>query len=136
MQLADQTAQGTLRKLVSRNTSAEPAGDENQCQQRQLLGRLRRCWDRVISDLRLRLGAKIVPLEVNLQRPFDIWLSYHPGSNRIPRIRRMIDWIVEAFNSTRFPWFKDEFIHPNDLKAVYKEESLISLFEGFSTEGR
>jgi DNA-binding transcriptional LysR family regulator len=82
------------------------------------------------------LGAKIVPLDIDLQRPFDIWLSYHPGNNRIPRIRRMIDWIIEAFNPTRFPWFKDEFIHPNDLKAVYKGESLINLFEGFSTEGR
>jgi hypothetical protein len=81
-------------------------------------------------------GAKIVPLEVDLQRAFDIWLSYHPDSNRIPRIRRMIDWIIAAFNLTRFPWFKDEFIDPNDLKAVYKGESLINLFEGFSTEGR
>jgi hypothetical protein len=82
------------------------------------------------------LGAKIVPLEVDLRRPFDIWLSYHPDSSRIPRIRRIIDWIIAAFNLTRFPWFNDELIHSNDLKAVYKGESLINLFEGFSTEGR
>src|SRR5437868_3935653 len=31
------------------------------------------------------LGGKIVPLEVELRRPFDILLSYHPGSGRIPR---------------------------------------------------
>ena len=48
----------------------------------------------------------------------------------------MIDWIIGAFNPTRFPWFKVEFIDPNDLKAVYKGESLVNLFEGFSTEGR
>ncbi len=82
------------------------------------------------------LGGNIVPLEVELNRPFDIWLSYHPGSGRIPRIRRMIDWLVEAFNPAKFPWFKDEFIHPNELKAVYKVESLTHLFGGFSTEGR
>ena len=82
------------------------------------------------------LGGNIVPLEVELNRPFDIWLSYHPGSGRIPRIRRMIDWLVEAFNPAKFPWFKDEFIHPNELKAVYKAESLTHLFGGFSTEGR
>jgi DNA-binding transcriptional LysR family regulator len=81
-------------------------------------------------------GAKIGPLRVDLQRAFDIWLSYHPDSNRIPRIRRMIDWIILAFNLTRIRWFKDEFSDPNDLKAVYKGESLINLFEGFSTEGR
>jgi hypothetical protein len=48
----------------------------------------------------------------------------------------MFDWIVAAFNPRRFPWFKDEFIDPNDLKAVYKGYSLINLFERFSTEGR
>jgi DNA-binding transcriptional LysR family regulator len=82
------------------------------------------------------LGGKIIPLEVELRRPLDIWLSYHPGSGRIPRVRHMIDWLIEAFNPAKFPWFKDEFIHPSELKAVYKGESLTHLFGGFSTEGR
>ena len=30
------------------------------------------------------LGGNIIPLEVELNRPFDIWLSYHAGSGRIP----------------------------------------------------
>lgn len=41
--------------------------------------------DRTISNPDLHFGAKIVALEVNLQRAFDIWLSYHPDSSRIPR---------------------------------------------------
>ena len=82
------------------------------------------------------LGGKIVPLDVELRRPFDIWLSYHPGNGRIPRVRHMIDWLVEAFNPAKFPWFKDEFVHPSEFKAVYKGESLTHLFGGFSTEGR
>ena len=82
------------------------------------------------------LGGKMVPIEIELRRPFDIWLSYHPGSGRIPRVRRMIDWLVEAFNPARFPWFKDEFVHPREFKAVYKGEPLTHLFGGFSTEGR
>jgi DNA-binding transcriptional LysR family regulator len=82
------------------------------------------------------LGGKIVPLDIELRRPFDIWLSYHPGNGRIPRVRHMIDWLVEAFNPAKFPWFKDEFVHPSEFKAVYKGESLTHLFGGFSTEGR
>jgi DNA-binding transcriptional LysR family regulator len=82
------------------------------------------------------LGGKMIPLEIELRRPFDIWLSYHPGSGRIPRVRCMIDWLVEAFNPAKFPWFKDEFVHPREFKAVYKGESLTHLFGGFSTEGR
>lgn len=82
------------------------------------------------------LGGKIIPLEIELRRPFDIWLSYHPGSSRIPRVRHMIDWLLEAFNAAKFPWFKDEFVHPSEFKAVYKGKSLTHLFMGFSTEGR
>jgi DNA-binding transcriptional LysR family regulator len=82
------------------------------------------------------LGGEMVPLEIELRRPFDIWLSYHPGNGRIPRVRHMIDWLVEAFNPARFPWFKDEFVHPGEFKAVYKGESLTHQFGGFSTEGR
>lgn len=80
------------------------------------------------------LGTKLVPLDIELRRPFDIWLSYHPDSNRIPRVRRMIDWIIESFNPTRFPWFRDEFIPPGELLSTYKGETLMNLFEGFSTD--
>jgi DNA-binding transcriptional LysR family regulator len=82
------------------------------------------------------LGGKIIPLEVELRWAYDIWLSYHPGSGRIPRVRQMIDWLVEAFNPVKFPWFKDEFIHPSEFNSVYKGETLTQLFGGFSTEGR
>lgn len=80
------------------------------------------------------IGTKLVPLDIDLRQPFDIWLSYHPDSNRIPRIRRMIDWIVESFSPARYPWFRDEFIHPNELKSVYKGEPLTNMFEGFTSE--
>jgi DNA-binding transcriptional LysR family regulator len=80
------------------------------------------------------LGGKLVPLEVELNRPLDIWLSYHPGSGRIPRVRHMIDWLLEAFNPARFPWFKDEFVHPREFKDV--GEPLTQLFGGSSTEER
>lgn len=82
------------------------------------------------------LGATIVPLEIELRRPLDIWLSYHPSSGRIPRVRHLIDWLVEAFNPAKFPWFQDEFVHPSEFDAVYMGEPLTHLFGGFLTEGR
>jgi hypothetical protein len=82
------------------------------------------------------LRGKIIPLEVELRRRYDIWLSYHPGKGRIPRIQKMIGWLVDTFNLAKFPWFKDEFIHPSEFKGVYKGETLTQLFGGFSIEGR
>ncbi len=80
------------------------------------------------------IGAKVVPIDIDLHRAFDIWLSYHPASRGIPRVAHMIDWIIEAFNPVQFPWFRDEFIHPNELPKTYKGEPLVNLFEGFTSD--
>jgi DNA-binding transcriptional LysR family regulator len=82
------------------------------------------------------LGGKMVPLDIDLRFSYDIWLSYHPGSGRIPRVRHMIDWLLEAFNPAKYPWFRDDFVHPREFAAVYMGEPLTHLFGGFSTEGR
>jgi hypothetical protein len=84
----------------------------------------------VFATYACALGGKIIPLEVELRRPYHIWLSYRPGCSRILRVRHMIDWLVEAFNPAKFPWFKGEFIHPSEFKSVYKGETLTHLFGG------
>jgi len=77
------------------------------------------------------IGARVVPVDIGLHAPYDIWLTYHPDANRIPRVRRMIDWIIDAFDPKQFPWFRDEFIHPNDLPKESRGRSLVDLFAGF-----
>jgi hypothetical protein len=42
----------------------------------------------------------------------------------------MIDWLVEAIDPARFPWFRDEFVHPSEFKAVHMGKSLTHLFGG------
>jgi DNA-binding transcriptional LysR family regulator len=79
------------------------------------------------------IGARVEPLDIDDMRwPFDIWLSYHPDAGRIPRVRKMIDWIVDSFSPAQFPWFSDTFIHPKELAELYKGPPLINMFEGFS----
>ena len=90
----------------------------------------------VFPTYALALGGKMIPLDLDARWSFDIWLSYHPGSGRIPKVRNMIDWLMEAFNSAKYPWFGDDFIHPRELSAVYMGEPLTHLFGGFPTEGR
>ena len=79
------------------------------------------------------LGADVVPLDIaNMHRPFDIYLTYHPDLSRTPRVRKLIDWLVKAFDSRRFPWFRDEFIHPDELIRQYEGEPLVNMFAGFT----
>jgi DNA-binding transcriptional LysR family regulator len=79
------------------------------------------------------IGARVVPIDIGPEFlfSFDIWLTYHPDANRIPRVRKTIDWIIESFDSKEFPWFGDHFLHPNDMPQEHRGAPLVNLFEGF-----
>jgi len=59
----------------------------------------------------------MVPIEIELRRPFDIWLSYHPGSGRIPRVRRMIDWLW-SFHPAKSVFRDESSIHVNLTRRI------------------
>jgi DNA-binding transcriptional LysR family regulator len=76
------------------------------------------------------IGAEIVPLDLGIHETVDIWLTYHPDAKRIPRVSRLIDWSIQAFSPQKYPWFRDEFIHPSELQNVYRGEPLAAMFPG------
>ena len=82
------------------------------------------------------IAGPLIPLDLGVQFPLDIWLTYHPDAKRIPRVKQLIDWTIQAFDGRKYPWFRDEFVHPNDLQKTYKGEPLVNLFAGFMKESR
>jgi DNA-binding transcriptional LysR family regulator len=76
------------------------------------------------------IGAEIVPIDLGIHETVDIWLTYHPDAKRIPRVSRLIDWAIQAFSPQKYPWFRDEFIHPSELKNVYSGEPMAAMFPG------
>jgi DNA-binding transcriptional LysR family regulator len=78
------------------------------------------------------MRPRIVPIDIDRVFSFDIWLTYHPDAVRIPKVRLLVDWVVESFSPKVFPWFRDEFIHPRDLPKLYKGPPLVNLFEALS----
>src|ERR1700730_2157352 len=83
-----------------------------------------------------RDGGAFIPLDLDSKFQCDIWLTYHPDAKRIPRVKQLIEWTIQAFDGRKFPWFRDEFVHPNDLQKSYKGEPLVNLFAGFTKESR
>lgn len=77
------------------------------------------------------IGAQLVPLDLGIHETVDIWLTYHPDAKRIARVSRMIDWAIQAFSPQKFPWFRDEFIHPSELGKAYRGEPMVNMFAGF-----
>jgi DNA-binding transcriptional LysR family regulator len=77
------------------------------------------------------LGAAVSPVEIpGAYFPSDIWIAYHPDAARIPRVRRLLDWVIESFDPQKFPWFRDEYIPPKDLPESVGEAA-VNLFAGF-----
>jgi DNA-binding transcriptional LysR family regulator len=75
------------------------------------------------------LKPRIVPIDIDLIFPFDVWLTYHPDAAKAPEARRLIDWVISSFDPKMYPWFRDEFIHPRDLHSHYHGPPLTNLFE-------
>jgi len=69
------------------------------------------------------IGASVIPLDIDWVYSFDIWLSYHPDLGSVPRVRRMIDWAIEQFDPHKFPWFRDDFIHPTAFEKHLRRGS-------------
>jgi DNA-binding transcriptional LysR family regulator len=82
------------------------------------------------------VAGPLIPLNIGIIFPLDIWLTYHPDAKRIPRVKQLIDWTIQAFDSRRYPWFRDEFVHPDNLQRDYQGEPLVDLFAGFKEQSR
>lgn len=61
------------------------------------------------------VGADLEPVDIGFQHHMDIWMSYHPEAIKIPRNRKVADWIIRIFDPRTHPWFGDDFIHPAKL---------------------
>ncbi len=78
------------------------------------------------------LNAPVVPVDLGLNHYMDIWLTYHPDARKTTRASLVIDWVKSIFDPSRFPWFRDEFIHPNELAQMMKDDASLNDAFGYS----
>jgi DNA-binding transcriptional LysR family regulator len=64
------------------------------------------------------LGADVIPVDIGLKFQNDVWLTYHPDARSVKRIAVFMDWVRSVFDPKKYPWFRDEFIHPNELRPT------------------
>jgi hypothetical protein len=50
-------------------------------------------------------------------------------------VRATVDWLREAFDPNRYPWFREEFTPPDRLEGDFVKNNVIQLFEGFLERG-
>lgn len=63
--------------------------------------------------------------------PRDIWLAYHPHASEFEHVRKAIDWVRNAFDNSRYPWFREEFLSPAEVEEIAEERGLRPMFAAF-----
>lgn len=77
------------------------------------------------------LNAAVVPVDIGVHLSLEIWLTYHPNVRKNKRVAVVIDWIKSIFDPHHYPWFRDEFIHPNDLVMRAPRDAELHSIKGF-----
>jgi hypothetical protein len=72
-------------------------------------------------------------MELKLRR--DILLVYHPDSRRSQVVQKAIEWIRHSFDPIRFPWFAEQFVHPNELETRLNDSEVVNLFDDLQDIG-
>ncbi|MEM9429695.1 MAG: LysR family transcriptional regulator [Pseudomonadota bacterium] len=81
------------------------------------------------------LGVDLTPIDIGIHHRMDIWMTYHPDARRTPRIATMIDWLIASFDPSKYPWFRDEFIHPASFANFDSRHWQDSAIRGFVSAG-
>jgi DNA-binding transcriptional LysR family regulator len=69
------------------------------------------------------------PLDIGVQLRRPIYLVHHPDAARFPEVRLALDWIRESFDNGRYPWFADDFVHPDQFEKQAADADIAKLFE-------
>jgi DNA-binding transcriptional LysR family regulator len=71
----------------------------------------------------------VLPIDPPLGLRFDLFCTYHPSGRGSPAIEAALAWLRACFDPQLYPWFRSEFVHPNDFARVDKDGRVISLFD-------
>ena len=76
----------------------------------------------VLPTYIMALGADLVPLDLGARYHVDIYLVYHPDVKRTRSHELVIQEIRRCFDVKKFPWFGDEFMPPEEIAGLPREE--------------
>ncbi len=71
------------------------------------------------------LSRRVRPLELPIKLKFEVWMSFSKSARDSAPVRKAIDWIRESFDSTHYPWFAENFMHPNEFDEAIKSQQVV-----------
>jgi len=61
------------------------------------------------------LSDDLVHLDLDLHAAAPVWMVYHPDQRKIARVRKVLDWLREIFDSARHPCFRRDYVAPAEF---------------------
>ncbi|ALN74854.1 LysR family transcriptional regulator [Aureimonas sp. AU20] len=79
------------------------------------------------------IGGDLVPLDLGLRIPVDLWLAVHPEMVKTARHRAVVEWLDTCFSAETYPWFGDRYMAPEEIEAFLRGSTkLKGYFSGFT----
>ncbi len=77
------------------------------------------------------VGASVEPLMTQVRYELDVWLCFHADSRGLPRVAVTLDWLTELFDPKVYPWFRREFVAPQDFRKTLGEQRWSDLVQPY-----
>jgi DNA-binding transcriptional LysR family regulator len=74
------------------------------------------------------ITRSVIPINPPLNLRFDLFCTYHGNARGSPAIETTVAWLRRCFDPQAYPWFRNEFVHPDDFAMGGKGE-VVSLFD-------
>jgi DNA-binding transcriptional LysR family regulator len=68
------------------------------------------------------ISRRLVPIPLPVSLKFELWLSFERSGATSRPVREAINWVEHSFDPARYPWFADEFVHPDAFLDRLAEE--------------
>jgi DNA-binding transcriptional LysR family regulator len=75
------------------------------------------------------VSRRVRPLDLPLRMKFELWMAYDESARVSQPVRQTVDWLRSCFDSARYPWFSDHFVHPDDFIAPFHDSQVVPLFD-------
>ena len=69
------------------------------------------------------VNRRIIPVDIDVIHQMDIWLTFRRDLRENKRRAFLVDWIRSIFEPRAHPYFRDEFIHPTELRRMIPQSA-------------
>jgi DNA-binding transcriptional LysR family regulator len=75
------------------------------------------------------ISKRVQPVDVSIRPRFELWLSYKEEAKKSQPVNVAASWARQCFDPVAYPWFRDEFIHPDDFEPEMEDSQVIPIFD-------